>query len=389
MNGDEVVMIKTIKVIDGEATIQTGFTLVLDRMTIVNGENNVGKTNFMRIVDNPKRVEFLDEKGNKLEGVQVVYIAADNIRPSDNEAKSSAKTTNLIKNVSKLFSNLNIPVVLSGETEIVTLIQTIQKVTNQNLKELLDDEKYKLELKVGELDVASVIQSLIKEISGLEGDEPRKLDEFGQGMQRLVVVSILKSYLDILLMRGEVAGKHILIVFEEPEIYLHPHWKRMLNKTLQNLASQPNHQLLISTHDPYFVFKNFMEKGVRVVSFKKDGEGKTEPRQEGVDGIEDELLFIMLYGCLKDKIVNGKMTNAEFEAIKILDIEKRLGGYHCDNPAHMPKCDLDYIRHQIHHIGDNPKTVGLVLQAPVDDVNYFLEDELRVAIKEIVGALRR
>ena len=47
--------------------------------------------------------------------------------------------------------------------------------------------------------------------------------------------------------------------------------------------------------------------------------------------------------------------------------------------------DLEYIRHQIHHLGDNPYTLGLIpgeLENS-DGKNYYTEKELSAAIKKM------
>jgi len=383
-------MIKKVNVLSGKATIPDDFDLDLGKMTIINGENNVGKSNFMRIVDNPKQVEFEDEQGNKIESVQVVYIAAENIRPSDNEAKSSAKGTNLINNLVKLFVNLEVEFKLTQHDTVINLMKKIVQQTNTNLKDILGNETYKVEIENDALDVPAIIQSLIKNVGGYEGSESRKFEELGQGTQRVVIVSMLKAYLDVFLQEGNQATQPVLLLIEEPEIYLHPRWKRALNTTLQKIAGLPNHQVLMSTHDPYFVFKNFMEKDVRVVFFEKGNDGLTKyPVEQGVYGIEDELLFIMLYGCMKDKVDEGKIKKDEFENITIGDIATRRDRYSCEEARHKPTFDLQFIRHQIHHLGDNKKTIGLVSQIPADadEVNYFLEKELQESIKKMSGAL--
>ena len=66
-------------------------------MNVSVGENNVGKTQFFNAVESEYEKEM-----------DIIYIKANDINPSDNQFKRTATTSELIKRVSKLFNNLNI-----------------------------------------------------------------------------------------------------------------------------------------------------------------------------------------------------------------------------------------------------------------------------------------
>ena len=117
-------MIKKIKIKNEYKTIPENFVLELEQMTVITGENNSGKTNFIRAVAGEAKVkkelvkvEFLDENDKPLIP-EIVYIAAENIQPAEDEAKFSGKTTGLIKNLSRLFSNLERKFKLEKQSEI-------------------------------------------------------------------------------------------------------------------------------------------------------------------------------------------------------------------------------------------------------------------------------
>jgi len=372
-------VVKKIKVIEEYRTIPKDFVLELKQLTVITGENNSGKTNFIEAVDKTK-VEFLDENDEKL-APEIIYIAAENIRPSDGECKSSAKTTGLIKNLAKLFSNLEIKFELENKEKIIENIKDLIEKTNKNLESFTGSDTHKLKIDPkDELDPSVIIQALINKITGVEDGQERNLEVLGQGTQRIIVTSILKAYVDILIERGNYTGKLILILFEEPEIYLHPKLKRTLNVTLEKIAEQDNHQVIITTHDPYFVFKNFEGKEKNIFSFeKKDGVTKASSNNI-IYGIEDELLFIFLYSLLEKE---GK----DLETAKIEKFEKRKYFRNDKNDEYIG--DLVYIRNQIHHLGDNPYTVGLVSEKTEDckGNNYYTEKELADAIKKMCEML--
>ncbi len=369
-------MIKKIKITKKYKTIPKDFILELERMATITGENNSGKTNFIQAINDRKNVEFFDKNEEKLDP-EIVYIAAENIRPSDNECKSSAKTTNLIKNLSKLFSNLEIKFELKEKDKIIKEIETLINYANKNLKSFTGNEKHSLELKPNkdELDSAIIIQALIEDITGNEDGEERKLEVLGQGTQRIITASILKAYVDILIERGKHAQKPILILFEEPEIYLHPKLKKTLNATLKKIAEQDKHQIIMTTHDPYFAYTNLKEKDSIIYSFFRNETDETDKKEPDVIfGIEDELLHIHLFTKVLQKIKNiekldiSNMTqDGELNKylIKYCDGEVR-NNIFPNGKIHILALPL-HIRHIIHH--------------PDDEKNKFNDTDLEKSIK--------
>ncbi|KKQ38091.1 MAG: ATP-dependent OLD family endonuclease [Candidatus Nomurabacteria bacterium GW2011_GWA2_42_41] len=375
-------MIKKITITKESKSIPKNFELELGQLTVITGENNSGKTNFIRAVWGLKGVEFLDENGEKLEP-EIVYIAAENINPSDNECKTSTKSSGLIENLSKLFSNLEVKFNLENKKNIIKDIEDLIDRTNKNLENFSGKTKHQLEIETNdEIDSSTIIQALIKSITGKEDGKERKLSELGQGTQRIIVASILKAYVDILIERKKHTEKPILVLFEEPEIYLHPKLKRTLNATLEKIAEQENHQVIVTTHDPYFVFKNFDGLEKTIFSFMKESEVTEVLPKKIISGIEDELLFIFLYSLVEEK-------NREFLRENLDGFKKRK--YFEDGKKPCDKDDLVYIRHQIHHLGDNPFTIGLVSEEPKKDEskNFYTEEELAGAIKMMSKMLGR
>ncbi|MDO8611174.1 MAG: AAA family ATPase [bacterium] len=373
-------MIKKIKITKLHKTIPIGFELELERMTVLTGENNTGKTNFIQAITIKKDAEFLnaeffDNKNNPVVPT-IVYIAAENINPSDSEFKSTAKATGLIKNLSELFANLEVKFELTKKAEIFGEIKNLINKTNENLKSFTGNNKHeiKLDLNEGELDAASIIQTIIEDIMGNEGGKEMKIDNLGQGTQRIIVASILKAYVDILVERGKHTENPILILFEEPEIYLHPKLKKSLNATLKRISEQDKHQVIITTHDPYFAYTNLKEEGSVIYSFFRNGNNSTDKKEPDVIfGIEDELLHIHLFNRVLRKIRAEQKINLEkmdeasplnIYLLKYSDGEVRDNIYPSGkiNKLALPL----HIRHVIHH--------------PHDEKNKFSNEELEKSI---------
>lgn len=73
------------------------------------------------------------------------------------------------------------------------------------------------------------------------------LGQHGLGMQRSLVISILRAWCDSV--RRD--GRDYLFAIEEPEIYLHPHANRVLLTLLEEIACRD--QVLFTTHSSEFV----------------------------------------------------------------------------------------------------------------------------------------
>lgn len=87
------------------------------------------------------------------------------------------------------------------------------------------------------------------------------ISSFGQGLQRHLIYTLIKlsaKYKEIPAKKGkkEFSPDFTLILFEEPEAFLHPSQQEILNLSLSEIASQENQQVLISTHSSHFVSKN-------------------------------------------------------------------------------------------------------------------------------------
>ena len=87
------------------------------------------------------------------------------------------------------------------------------------------------------------------------------ISSFGQGLQRHLIYTLIKlstKYKEIPVKKEkkEFSPDLTLILFEEPEAFLHPSQQEILNLSLIEIASSENQQVLISTHSSHFVSKN-------------------------------------------------------------------------------------------------------------------------------------
>lgn len=93
---------------------------------------------------------------------------------------------------------------------------------------------------------------------GFEGD----LSRFGHGLQRSYMLALLQELTTI----NDESAPTLIMGIEEPEIYQHPPQIKHLAETLYEL-SETNSQILICSHNPYFIPGDNFE-AVRVVREK-------------------------------------------------------------------------------------------------------------------------
>ena len=317
---------ETIEIKKKNLPIDKGFKLEgMKKMNIIVGKNSVGKTKFFESIEK--------EYGDIFD---ITFIKAKDINPSENQFKSTASTSDLIKNVSKLFNNLNIKPNLNIK-DIKPKLRSLVEKTNSNFKEFTSNEDISISNNIADnIKIETVIQSLLDkfEVNEKGIEKPLKPEDIGQGYQRMLVASILKSYTDLVSEIGtkdpEKTDKEVLILFEEPEAFLPPQLKRVLNKVLKDISEIANYTVVISTHDPYFLWSNLNDEDIQIYSFVKEN-GLTVAKKDGASfEIEDEMLHINLFNKLilemnkKGKNISlGKdMEKTSFDMINILNDEK-------------------------------------------------------------------
>lgn len=99
------------------------------------------------------------------------------------------------------------------------------------------------------------------------GDEEMSLSSFGQGTQRHLIYTLFnlssKYQKKKKIETKTFSTDFTLILFEEPEAFLHPSQQEILNLTLKKIGEQEDRQVLITTHSPLFVSRSIEDmKGI-------------------------------------------------------------------------------------------------------------------------------
>ena len=103
----------------------------------------------------------------------------------------------------------------------------------------------------------------------------------GHGLQRTLIITLLQVLAEAqsqgTTQEEQVFSRSIVLLVEEPELYLHPQMERLMRDVLHRLAAQPGMQVACSTHSP--VFLDIVGKYRAIVRMVKQSSGDTTGSQ--------------------------------------------------------------------------------------------------------------
>lgn len=188
-------------------------------------------------------------------------------------------------------------------------LKNIEELVNQYLKE--NFQKVDLQIGVPKPELKKVFSGAeICVDDGVKG----LIESKGDGIKRAVTFALLRSYVEIKREHSTSNSGNFryLILFEEPELYMHPSAQKILFEALWKLAE--SNQVLVTTHSPIFFSADYTGTFVKM---KKERYLETKPFSKAhhvdiANKINDKDLFQML--CFEN-------NNAAFFSEKILLVE--------------------------------------------------------------------
>lgn len=153
--------------------------------------------------------------------------------------------------------------------DILTALQAFNLEANQEggflrqlsepLNKALGDWGVTLDLNIRQLSPEDVTKSLVQPSfkDTQLGDAQVNLDRIGHGFQRTLIYELLR-FVPQFTDAGKESKKkeynpdYTLLLFEEPEAFLHPHQQETMGLNLRKLAQADGQQVLITTHSPIF-----------------------------------------------------------------------------------------------------------------------------------------
>ncbi len=114
-----------------------------------------------------------------------------------------------------------------------------------------------------------------------------RLEDKGSGIQSFMVISLFDYYIHNV---AEVeAGA--LLALEEPELFLHPHAKRVLSERLNSfLGKKANNQVIVTTHSSDFISAN--DSDLNIIVVKKEAEKGTTAKRLDANDIKTKQILL-------------------------------------------------------------------------------------------------
>lgn len=146
------------------------------------------------------------------------------------------------------------------------------------------------------------------------------LENKGSGLQSLIMIELFKFYC-------KVFNQSSLLILEEPELFLHPHAKRMLSDILNDFIEDNKNQIIITTHSEEFIH-NIDIENINVIRKTTNGTKKSRIVKENYgDGKELQKLKIELQHKNAEMFFAEKVILVEGEEqILIPEIVKNIYG---------------------------------------------------------------
>jgi predicted ATP-dependent endonuclease of OLD family len=172
--------------------------------------------------------------------------------------KKVVKNSPSFESLSKSFIDFNEKFKTDASKEGISIQNFIDDV-NREIK----DWDVSFGVDINEIKPEEIIKNLVSHYLEEKHLKDQKMDinSFGQGLQRHLIYTLLKlsvKYKEVPVKKEkkEFSPDLTLILFEEPEAFLHPAQQEILNLSLSEIASAENQQVLVSTHSTHFVSKN-------------------------------------------------------------------------------------------------------------------------------------
>ncbi|HCO21552.1 MAG TPA: OLD family endonuclease, partial [Gimesia maris] len=226
---------------------------------------------------------------------QVIFIPA--LRDSKDDVETSNNNSTASKILNYLFNRF-----LSNRKEIIEFKdaaknveklfeenakdQFVSKIENKltNLLQRLIDIEAKLDFSPPDVtsDLAKRTQLWILDKWNIENLLSTRPEHQGHGAQRAVILSLLELLIELenRVNKEEDETNYqrpLLLLIEEPEIYLHPHMCRKMRDTLLKLSRSELCQIICTTHSPVFLDLADRHDGIAIIS--RNHQGKVVKKQ--------------------------------------------------------------------------------------------------------------
>jgi len=221
--------------------------------------------------------------------------------------KSSAAFTNLTNDFGKFSQTIKTETTPDNRS-----LSDLEKRINEEIK----DWGVAFNLGVSPPQVEDIIKNLVRHtLTDSALNTEMSPEAFGHGLQRQLIFTLIRIAAGYTATKPEPKKKEFspeleLLLFEEPEAFLHPPQQDVLDTSLRQLAVQPGRQVIAASHSPQFVSYNTDDLAdlirVRRVA------GKTEVAQIG----RERLTQVFEDNQQLAKILGQEAGATELEAVR-------------------------------------------------------------------------
>jgi len=179
----------------------------------------------------------------------------------------------------------------------------------------------KIDLSVGSVAPEDISKSLVRFafVDTALGDVGFDLERYGHGFQRSVIYELIRlapTFKDEKTAdKKEFNPSFNLVLFEEPEAFLHPSQQESMAYHLRRLGAEPGQQVIITTHSPTFAGKAAEHIGQLVRVQRANGSSQAfQPRGGQIKAIFDqggELLAALQAFVADPKVDEGQKKRAK------------------------------------------------------------------------------
>lgn len=172
--------------------------------------------------------------------------------------KKVIKNSQSFETLSKSFAEFNEKFKSEASNDGISIQNFIDDINKE-----IENWDVSFGVNINEIKPEDIIKNLVSHFlkdKHMEAQE-MTIDSFGQGLQRHLIYTLIRlstKYKEppSKKEKKEFSPDFTLILFEEPEAFLHPSQQEILNQSLESLSKEGQQQVLISTHSTHFVSKN-------------------------------------------------------------------------------------------------------------------------------------
>jgi predicted ATP-dependent endonuclease of OLD family len=185
--------------------------------------------------------------------------------------KKVVKTSESFGNLNKAFEEFNNKFKEEASKDGFSLSKLREEI-NDSLKEW----EVEFNLNINPVRPEDIIKNLVSHNAIDKNlDDEIDIKYLGQGLQRHLIYTLLKlssQYTEKKTYeKKEFSPELTLILFEEPEAFLHPGQQEFLNISLKSLSSEEGQHIIVATHSPIFVSKNIEDISALIKLKRENG----------------------------------------------------------------------------------------------------------------------